>query len=293
MIFVWRSVLMGCIALLGGVASLSAGASAQPILLAEISVPGDFQVCNSPPRDPFEAVRPTLRYLDYGVAIGSASLPVTANAGDSADVDPSNSPDFNNFATLITNGVNEVLGWRVDILDPNGLAGVTARDRPEAVMLLDSVGPDLVGARLAFVRFVIDSIDAGVFLCPGGTGNFVTMDGRWQFWGTPRLELSVDSRGCNPCSAAQLAAFVAIVTNPGLPLTTEIKLTVTLPNGAPVDLVGGSVEHVVPSGPSEIPLVSFLVPGDVPKGTYLLEAALVDPARGVTLARDSIRAVKQ
>ena len=289
--FVGRLVFVHCIALLGCVAGLSARASAEPTLLAQISVPVAFQACDT---QPYEAVRPTLRYKDYGVEIGGV-LPVTALAGDGLDFDSTSSPGFNNLATLISNGVDDGLGWRVDILGASGLAGSVARDKLESAMLPDSPSPDLVGARLDFVRFAVDGIDAGAvqLSCQSGTGNFLNLEARWQFWGTPRPELTVDSRGCDPCAAGQLAVFVATVTNPGLPLSAEIKLTVTLPDGAPVDLLGGFGERVLPSGPSEIPLVEFIVPGEVPNGIYVLEAALVDPARGITLARSSMSAMKQ
>jgi hypothetical protein len=42
-----------------------------------------------------------------------------------------------------------------------------------------------------------------------------------------------------------------------------------------------------------VPLVSFVVPGDAPNGAYIVEAALLDPDRGVTLARRSMKVVKQ
>jgi hypothetical protein len=292
MTFVGRSIWLTCLVALGGLAQSGPPAAAQSSLLGEVAVTGQFQLCNNP-GGPFEAVRPTVRYQAQGIALGGIAVPATANAGDRVDFFPNNSPDFNNFATLLTNGVNDVLGWRLEFLDANGLAGYIFRDRPETEILADAVAPDLVGARLAFARFIIDSIDAGVIPCEGGTGTFATVEGRWQFWGTQRLELAVESRGCDPCSAEQIADFVAVVVNPGELLFAELRLTATAPHGAPIDLLPGSVQRLVPPGVSELPLVSLPVPGQVPAGAYLVEAALLDPARGITLARNSIRVVKQ
>jgi 5-enolpyruvylshikimate-3-phosphate synthase len=56
---------------------------------------------------------------------------------------------------------------------------------------------------------------------------------------------------------------------------------------------GCPVEHDFPPGESPVPLVSFVVPGDAPNGAYIVEAALLDPDRGVTLARRSMKVVKQ
>jgi hypothetical protein len=292
MTFVGRSIWLTCLVALGAMAYPGPPAAAQSSLLAEKAVKGDFQLCNNP-GGPFQAVRPSLRYPDQGIAVGGLAIPATANAGDRVDFSPNNSPDFNNFATLLTNGVDDALGWWLEFLDATGLAGRVGGGRHETDMLADAVGPDLVGARVAFVRFIIDGVDAGVTQCEGGVGTFVTLQGRWQFWGTQRLELAVESRGCDPCSAEQIADFVAVVVNPGELLFAELRLTATAPHGAPIDLLPGSVQRLVPPGVSELPLVSLPVPGHVPAGAYLVEAALLDPARGITLARDSIRVVKQ
>ena len=37
---------------------------------------------------------------------------------------------------------------------------------------------------------------------------------------------------------------------------------------------------VVESGEHDIPLLSIIVPGDVPNGTYTIEAAILDPIFG-------------
>jgi hypothetical protein len=93
--------------------------------------------------------------------------------------------------------------------------------------------------------------------------------------------------------AYPLAAFVANTTNPGSPQDAELKLTVTLPSGPPLDLLGSPLVGVIAPGQLAIPLASFVVPGGVPNGSYLLEAALIDPARGISLARTPLRVVKQ
>ena len=70
----------------------------------------------------------------------------------------SNSSDFNNFATLATDGVNDSVSMLFDLLP----AGNFANQTTEHVMFPDFT-PDLVGARIAFVRLVVDSLDSGVF----------------------------------------------------------------------------------------------------------------------------------
>jgi hypothetical protein len=111
--------------------------------------------------------------------------------------------------------------------------------------------------------------------------------------GAPQLGITVVSTGCNPCSAGQIATFHIHVVNPGTPLTVELKTGIQFPNGQAITLLGLYVEDVVETGTFDIPLASFVVPGNVPNGTYTIEAAILEPIFGDTLSRHSISAVKR
>ena len=82
------------------------------------------------------------------------------------------------------------------------------------------------------------------------------------------------------------------MANGGAPVSAELKLSVTPQTGPPIDLLGRTVKLVVPSGEANIPLASLTVPADAANGAYGVEAALIDPARGTTLVRDHLIAVK-
>jgi len=112
--------------------------------------------------------------------------------------------------------------------------------------------------------------------------------------GAPQLGITIVSTGCNPCSVGQTATFHIHAVNPGGPLPVELKTGLHFPNGRPTfTLLGVHVEDVLGSGEEDIPLASIVVPGDVPNGTYTLEAAVLEPIFGVTLSRHSRSVVKQ
>jgi hypothetical protein len=108
-----------------------------------------------------------------------------------------------------------------------------------------------------------------------------------------QLGMAVVSTGCGPCSAGQLAQFHLRVENPGPPVTVELKTGIRLPGGAAVTLLGLHVEETLGSGAVDLPLAGIIVPAEVPTGTYTVEAALLDPIFGTTLARHSLNVVKQ
>jgi hypothetical protein len=111
--------------------------------------------------------------------------------------------------------------------------------------------------------------------------------------GTPMLGITVVSTGCSPCSAGQIATFHMHTVNPGAPLGVEVRAGLRLPNGPSFPLFDLCTVTVVESGEHDIPLLSIIVPGDVPNGTYAIEAAILDPIFGATLSRHSLSAVKQ
>jgi hypothetical protein len=111
--------------------------------------------------------------------------------------------------------------------------------------------------------------------------------------GIPVLGITVVSTGCGPCSAGQIATFHIHTVNPGAPLGVELRAGLRLPNGPNVAIFDLCTVTVVESGEHNIPLLSIIVPGEVPNGTYAIEAAILDPIFGATLSRHSLSAVKQ
>jgi hypothetical protein len=100
----------------------------------------------------------------------------------------------------------------------------------------------------------------------------------------PAPGIEVVAEGCSPCATGDRATFVLSIVNPGVPRGVAVVGLLRHPNGAVYPLPGsGSV--LIPTGPSSIALVDFVVPGGT-AGVYLIEAAILDPQSGVTLARD-------
>jgi uncharacterized membrane protein len=126
----------------------------------------------------------------------------------------------------------------------------------------------------------------------GACQQFVSATLEWSS-GESRRSFNLNGPGCNPCAAGDDAAFLAKVANGGAPVSAELKLSVTPPTGPAIDLLGRSVKLVVPSGESNVPLAALTVPAEAASGAYVVEAALIDPARGTTLVRDRLIAVKQ
>jgi hypothetical protein len=111
--------------------------------------------------------------------------------------------------------------------------------------------------------------------------------------GAPELGITVVSTGCNPCRAGQIATFHIHTVNPGAPLGVDLRAGLEMPNNASVALFDLCTVTVVESGEHDIPLLSIIVPGNVPNGTYTVEAAILDPIFGATLSRHSLSVVKQ
>lgn len=112
--------------------------------------------------------------------------------------------------------------------------------------------------------------------------------------GAPQLGITVVSTGCNPCRFGQTATFHVHAINPGGTLDVELRAGIRFPNNGPlVPILDLCTETVLPTGEQNIPLTSIVVPGDVPNGTYTIEAAILDPVFGATLSRHSVNVAKQ
>ncbi|MGH7331393.1 MAG: hypothetical protein ACREKS_01335 [Candidatus Rokuibacteriota bacterium] len=109
----------------------------------------------------------------------------------------------------------------------------------------------------------------------------------------PQFGITVVATGCTTCQVGQLAQFHMHVANPGAPITVEVKTAIHIPGGAVATLLGLFVLDTFEPGEFDVPIIGVIVPGDAPKGLYTLEAALLDPITGETLARNSRQATVQ
>jgi hypothetical protein len=105
--------------------------------------------------------------------------------------------------------------------------------------------------------------------------------------GAPTLNITVVSTGCNACLVGQLAQFHIHVANPGPPILVELKTAFHFPDGSTGTILGRHVEDILESGEFDIPLLGIIVPPEAPKGQYVIEAAVIHPDTGVTLARST------
>ena len=105
--------------------------------------------------------------------------------------------------------------------------------------------------------------------------------------GPPVPTLTVVSTGCNPCHSGQTVGFNGNVDNPGPAQQAEIKAAARLPDGSIVPLVNKVV--TLASGASVVTLVP---PRSLPTGLTTMdvsiEAAILEPAFGVTLSRHKV-----
>ncbi len=100
-------------------------------------------------------------------------------------------------------------------------------------------------------------------------------------------------RRLEPDSGAQTATFHLHVVNPGGALPVELKAGLRLPTGGTFTLLDAHVEDVLAPGEEDIPLASIVVPAEAPNGTYVVEAAILEPTFGATRSRHSLSVVKQ
>ena len=109
----------------------------------------------------------------------------------------------------------------------------------------------------------------------------------------PASELSIQVivTGCNPCKVGDFAKVHLHVTNPGPAGAVEVKAGSRFPDGVTnFVFLGRYVELEIPSGESDIDIPGLVLPAELPFGTYTIEAALLEPDFGRTLARHSVTA---
>ena len=101
--------------------------------------------------------------------------------------------------------------------------------------------------------------------------------------------LAVHALGCTTCHPGGTLGFEVHITNPGGPMLVELKTGARLPDRSTVTILERHEEETIPPGVTVIPLVAGLVlPAGIPAGAYAIEAALLEPALGVTLSRSSV-----
>lgn len=109
----------------------------------------------------------------------------------SVDYNASNSPDFNAFVTLITNGNDDLIFNEADAgLDSNGnITGPGgATGGPESAEISvqhpgQQAGPDLAGFTIDFVRLNITQIQITNTVADGNLTSQEQWTSTWQFWG--------------------------------------------------------------------------------------------------------------
>jgi hypothetical protein len=118
-----------------------------------------------------------------------------AGASYVVDFDAENTPGFANFATLMTNGIDETVSSMVAFVDGTlhvvhlgsggGIdeAGLTDRRINGGTSIGGLTGPDLTGFTLDRVRLVVSSLQFSVE--PQATGYTFSFHytGSWEFWG--------------------------------------------------------------------------------------------------------------
>ncbi len=104
------------------------------------------------------------------------------------------------------------------------------------------------------------------------------------------LGLTVVSKGCGPCRVGDVAKFNVAVVNSRATRTVEMKVFVRFPDGSTIfNLVDRHHEEALAAGSTvEFDIPGVAVPPGVPAGTYAIEAALLDPGTGKTLARHAL-----
>lgn len=106
---------------------------------------------------------------------------------------------------------------------------------------------------------------------------------------SPPPSTEVVATGCRPCRAGDVARFVARLTNPGAPARVALKTGLRFPDGSIAPLLEPDLEVVLFEGQTaEVTLLDLAVPAQTPVGTYVVEAALLEPVLGATLSRSAV-----
>jgi hypothetical protein len=163
--------------------------NAEPVLLASLSVPSPGVVVGTP--EVLDWHWPVLFYVVDGQVVESSilfedfSLPPDHPVSISDTVSVHNEPDFETFATLLTDGIDEsiIIGaWD----DTHGLVG--GGGGPESFdleLLVPGFGPDLVGYTIDHITQILTVDIQSPGSDPFGDGSWTdwSASGRYEFYG--------------------------------------------------------------------------------------------------------------
>lgn len=105
----------------------------------------------------------------------------------------------------------------------------------------------------------------------------------------PAPTVIVTPTGCTNCGAGDTVGFTAQVTNGGPAIAVELKTGIRLPDGSSVSL-GDYVSVLGASSQTNVVLIApTVLPASVAPGTYVVEAAVIEPVLGINWTRSSVR----
>jgi hypothetical protein len=167
----------------------------------------------------------------------------------------------------------------------------------EAVLRMGG-GASLCGQLLLATTFAVtplteqpdfDSARPFTLVYADGASQFLRVDVPAAGAPPPRSpSVKIVATGCLTCRAGDRAELRLHFVNPGPDRTVELKFGSRFPDGTTsVLFLGRYVEYTIPSGQSDLIFPSMVLP-DLPTGTYVLEAAILDLDFGTTLSRHGI-----
>lgn len=100
----------------------------------------------------------------------------------------------------------------------------------------------------------------------------------------PPPSLVIIATGCTTCHSGQTVGYRIDVTNPGAAFSAELKGGAKLPDGSLIPLV--DQRSTIPPGASSVTLVpTQALPTPLPTADVTIEAAILEPVFGTTIAR--------
>jgi hypothetical protein len=277
-------------------------ASADPVLLGQVNFDHTGVLCTSEsPGGGGQIPVPSLLFgLGHGLfpslasALGS-NVPFGLQQLGSHDFNADNSPRFTQVVQAATSGADDSMFTMVTLQIPTTTISISSTRRESEFAELNG-DPDLVGSAVSFIRLVVTKSGGALEQCPApqqGIRAFV--GGRWEFWGTPASlppTVALTPLGCTTCHVNEFAQFKLTITNPGPARTVEVKVASQFPDGVTVfSIIDPSSQRSLPAGGVlEEDLPGINIPAGLPFGTYILEAAILEPQLGETLARTTFPA---
>jgi hypothetical protein len=251
------------------------------------------------------------------VAIVLISAGAEANVGHSCLVGPL--PDAPLTPTFSFDSKGDALGdkahfevWRQPCTDGSGLSAVLVRITPlvgneqvcsdswtviqngtqiDVAMRLSPTGREFCNDVFAPTTVIVvrEAGESPFEESRAFTLNYESLTGHSQVSlppvGPQPPTIGIVAKGCTACKVGFLAGFSARIANSGGNVALTLKGGVRFPDGAVFGLL--SDEFVVPAGQeTEFDMFSGPVPGDLPQGTYVLEAAILDATFGTLISRN-------